>query len=221
MISDLGDALKNGQTGEAKSLTQKALEGGMEPLALIEEILVPTLTGLEPDITYYFRVKSEDASGNEATSETARTFMTLSTSPVGHEVGNRAPGFTLEDIDGEEVSLSDFQGKTVIVNFRTIGNDTRGTELYSIQSFCDEWPQEGLAILAINIKESAKDVESFVAGKGLTFPILIDPLGEVADEYRVSSMPTTFFIDADGIISKVVEGRLRNAQQIETILGSL
>ena len=180
-----------------------------------------TLTGLEPDITYYFRVKSEDASGNEAISETARTFATLSTSPVGHKVGNRAPDFTLQTIDGESVTLSDLRGKMVMVNFRTIGNDPRGNELYVIQAAFDEWPQEGLAILVINIKESAKDVETFVAGKGLTFPILIDPLGEVADEYRVSSMPTTFFIDADGIISKVVEGRLRNAQQIETILGSL
>jgi 5-methyltetrahydrofolate--homocysteine methyltransferase len=44
VISDLGDALKNGQTDEAKSLTEAALEGGMEPLAIIEEILVPTLT---------------------------------------------------------------------------------------------------------------------------------------------------------------------------------
>ena len=44
VISDLGDALKNGQTDEAKSLTEAALESGMEPLAIIEEILVPTLT---------------------------------------------------------------------------------------------------------------------------------------------------------------------------------
>jgi len=180
-----------------------------------------TLTGLEPDITYYFRVKSEDASGNEATSKTARTFTALSTSPVGHEVGNRAPDFTLQTIDGESVTLSDLRGKMVMVNFRTIGNDPRGNELYGIQAVFDKWSHEELAVLAIHIRENAQDVQSFIDGKGLTFPILIDPLGEVADEYRVSSMPTTFFIDADGIISKVVEGRLRNAQQIETILGSL
>ena len=179
-----------------------------------------TLTGLEPGTIYHFRVLSKDGGGNEATSA-EDTFTTLSTSSVGPEVDMYAPGFTLEDIDGEEVNLSDFRGKIVMVNFRTQGNDPRGNELYIIQAAFDEWPQEGLAILVINIKESAKDVETFVAGKGLTFPFLIDSLGEVADEYRVSSMPTTFFIDADGIISKVVEGRLRNAQQIETILDSL
>jgi len=97
-----------------------------------------TLTGLEPDITYYFRVKSEDASGNEAISETARTFATLSTSPVGHEVGNRAPDFTLRKIDGESVTLSDLRGKMVMVNFRTIGSDPRGNELNGIQVVFDK-----------------------------------------------------------------------------------
>ena len=180
-----------------------------------------TLTGLEPDITYYFRVKSEDASGNEAISETARTFATLSTSSVGHEVGNRAPDFTLQTIDGESVTLSDLRGKMVMVNFRTIGSDPRGNELYAIQAVFSKVSHEELAILVIHIKESAKDVESFVAGKDLTFPILIDPQGEVAAQYSVTSIPTTFFIDADGIIRKVEDERLRNAQQIETILGSL
>lgn len=180
-----------------------------------------TLTALESDTTYYFRVKSEDASGNEVTSEAALTFVTLSALTVGPEVGNRAPDFTLQTIDGESVTLGDFRGKIVMVNFRTMGSDPRGNELYGIQIVFDEWSHEELAVLAIHIRENAQDVQSFVNGKGLTFLILIDPAEEIADEYRVSSVPTTFFIDAEGVIRKIEEGRLRNAQQIESILGSL
>src|SRR4030042_947400 len=79
-----------------------------------------TLIGLKPNTSYHFIVKSKDAGGEEATSED-RPFITLSaaaaTVGIGPEIGKRAPDFTLPTLDGNELSLSQFRGKTAMVNF--------------------------------------------------------------------------------------------------------
>jgi len=100
-----------------------------------------TLTGLKPTNTYHIRVKSRDAGGNEAISE-ARTFITLSTGAaaveVAPELGKRAPDFTLATLDGKQISLSQFRGKTLMVNFWMTSCSACATEMPYIQAVFDK-----------------------------------------------------------------------------------
>ncbi len=183
-----------------------------------------TLTGLKPTNTYHFRVKTEDAGGNEVMSE-GRTFTTLSAAAaaveIGAEVGKRAPDFTLPTLDGKEVSLSQFRGKTVMVNFWQSSCSACRDEMPYLQAIYEKWPRDKLEILAISVGERAAFVQSFVDRQGLTFPALLDSDEAVSEIYQISSFPTTFFINADGIISEIKEGRFTGQFEIEDILKSL
>ena len=184
-----------------------------------------TLTGLAPATIYHFKVKSKDASGNEVASQD-QTFTTLSTvssaTEIGPEVGKLAPDFTLPTLDGKQVSLSQFRGKIVIVNFWQDTGQCRN-ELSLIQTVYDKWPQDKLAILAISWKQTPAITQSVVNVKGLTFPVALDETGEVATKYNVVHCPASFFIDARGIVrdSEYYPSTLKSAAQIEGILNSM
>ncbi|MBM3118868.1 MAG: redoxin domain-containing protein [Chloroflexi bacterium] len=184
-----------------------------------------TITGLKPTTTYHFRVKSKDASGSEATSQD-QTFTTRGTVSVaaeeGPEVGKRAPDFTLPDINGKTVKLSDFRGKIVMLKFWVDSQSARN-EMPVIQAFYEKWTDAELILLAINWKQTPEDVQKFVTDRGLTFTVLLDEKGEIAAKYRVSpsTYPTTFFISSDGIIKERREASFKNAIQIESIINSL
>jgi len=180
-----------------------------------------TLTGLDDDTTYNFRVMSKDAGGNEATLAENQTFKTKSIIPVGPQKGNRAPDFTLKDLNGKNVKLSDFRGKIVMVNFWGIFCDPCKKEMPFLQAISDNWSEEDLTILAINFKEGTATVRSFITNEEYTFTVLLDSDGEVNTLYNVSYYPTTFFIDAEGIIKERKEGSFSSQTEIESILNSL
>jgi len=183
------------------------------------------LSGLKPSTTYHFKIKSKDASGTEAAFQD-QTFTTRSTVSVAAEVGTevckRAPDFTTQDLDGKAVSLSEFRGKTVILKFWT-DSQTARNEMPVIQTFYENWTGEELILLAINWKQPLAQVQSFVKDKELTFPVLLDQEGEVAAKYKVSpsSNPSTFFIDAQGIIKLRQDVPFKTDMQIESKLESL
>jgi peroxiredoxin len=179
-----------------------------------------TLTGLDDGTTYNFQVISKDSSGNIATSAN-QTFETPAAIPVGAQKGNRAPDFTLEDINGNEWKLSDLRGKIVMVNFWGIFCTPCKEELPFFQAISDNETAGGFKILAINVGEGTNTVRSFVNGEGYTFTVLLDSKKEVNTLYDVSYYPTTFFINADGIIKERKEGRFQSQTEIETILDSL
>ncbi len=183
-----------------------------------------TLTGLKPTNTYHFRVKSRDAGGNEAISE-ARTFITLSTGAaaveVAPELGKRAPDFTLPTLDGKQLSLGQFRGKMVMVNFWETSCPACASEMPYIQTIFDVWPRDQLEILAVSVGERAAFVQSFVDRRGLTFPALLDSDEAVSKIYQISVIPTTLFINADGIIMEIKKGRFVSQFEIEDILKSL
>lgn len=184
-----------------------------------------TITGLKPNTTYHFRVKSKDASGTEVTSAD----QTLTTRGVvavaaeeGPEVGKRAPDFTLKDIDGRTVKLSDFRGKIVILKFWVDSQSARN-EMPVLQEFYKNWKGEEFALLAVNWKQTPEEVQKFVTDRELTFTVLLDEQGEVAAKYRVSpsTYPVTFFINSDGIIKEKRDAAFKNTIQIESILKSM
>jgi len=182
-----------------------------------------TLTGIEPNTIYELTVISKNEQGKEA--RFALEFVTprKTTAPVeiGTRIGDRAPDFTLPTVDGKETSLNQFRGKIVMVNFWETACSACAAEMPDIQSVFDTWSRDDLEILAVNHGEREAFVQSFIDGKGLTFPVLLDSDQAVGNVYQVSTIPTTFFINADGIIKRIKSGRFTSQSEIETILKSL
>ena len=91
--------------------------------------------------------------------------------PEGTQVGNRAPGFQLNNLDGQSVSLSDFRGSPVLLNFWATWCGPCRFEMPFIQEIFEDkvWTDKGLKILAVDIGESPSDVKEFLNSNGFSF----------------------------------------------------
>jgi peroxiredoxin len=137
------------------------------------------------------------------------------------EIDKRAPGFQLADIKGKTVSLDDFQGKLVFLNFWATWCGPCRSEMPYIQDLYEGQSETGVAILAINVGEDLAEVEGFLKEYSLTFPVLLDISGTVAKKYNIRAIPATYFIDSDGIIRDMQIGAFRNVAEIKDILSQI
>ena len=122
------------------------------------------------------------------------------TPPVGLRVGNTAPDFTLKSLEGDTVSLSDYRGQPILVNFWATWCGPCVIELPEMQETYETYRERGFVILAVDVQEGASRVQSFVDARGLTFPVLLDAEGQVAHSYRIRGLPTSYFVHSDGTI---------------------
>ena len=121
--------------------------------------------------------------------------------------GEPAPDFTLLSAEGERVALSDFRGKTVVLNFWATWCPPCRAEMPELQAVWEERGEgEDLVVLAVDVGERADEVMAFVENFGLTFPVALDVDGSVADHYGLPGLPSTFFIDAEGVLRSQVLG---------------
>ena len=107
--------------------------------------------------------------------------------------------FTLTSLDGKTVSLSDYQGRVVFLNFWATWCVPCEKELPEFQQFQAQQPPDGAVILAVNVQESADQVTSFLTDhdiSGLT--VLLDSDSSVANSYGIYNLPVTFVIDQNG-----------------------
>lgn len=123
-------------------------------------------------------------------------------------IGFAAPDFELTTLDGESISLSDHRGKVVFVNFWASWCPPCKSEMPAIQSIAEDYPPDQVVILSINsiFQDDLTAVQDFVVTYGLTFPVLLDTNGDVSRLYQVQALPTSYFIDRQGVIQKVVYG---------------
>ncbi|NLW23087.1 MAG: TlpA family protein disulfide reductase [Tissierellia bacterium] len=121
-------------------------------------------------------------------------------------VGKEAPNFTLTNLEGEEVSLEDFRGKIVLLNFWATWCVYCDAEMPDLQKLHEE--NEDLVVLAVDVQESKEEVEEYIKKGGYDFPVVLDTKGEVAKTYLVTSFPRTYFIDKDGILLGAFPGML-------------
>ena len=134
---------------------------------------------------------------------------------------NPAPQFQFTNNSGQLISLSDLRGKPVLINFWATWCSPCRMEMPYIQQIYNEWQEKGLVLLAINIGESASRVAEFMRSQGFSFPVLLDPEGEIAGQYGVRAIPTSFFIDKDGIIQDMKVGPFHSKAEIESGLSKL
>jgi len=144
------------------------------------------------------------------------------TAPVeGTQVGNQAPDFQLQNVDGQTVSLSNLRGKPVLINFWATWCSPCRSEMPYIQEIYEEWSNKGLEVLAINKGESSSKAEEFMQSYNLSFTMLLDTKQATAQKYNIIAIPTTFFIDKDGIIREKIIGAFQNKTQIEKRLSKI
>lgn len=122
--------------------------------------------------------------------------------------GFTAPDFTLNTPDGDAYTLSRFHGQAVLVNLWATWCPPCRAEMPTIERMYQEYKDRGFIVLAVDM--TAQDdpfaVVPFTQEHGLTFPILLDETNEVASAYQLRSLPSSYFIDADGLITAVVIG---------------
>jgi peroxiredoxin len=142
---------------------------------------------------------------------------------VGSRVGDLAADFTLIDLDGQIVTLSGLRGRPVMLNFWASWCGPCRNEMPDIQTVYIERLADSpsLAILSINLGESAATVGQFMEEDHYTFPALLDSQKSVALEYDVRGIPTTFFIDENGIIVERRVGAFTNKEQIDNALNQI
>jgi peroxiredoxin len=137
------------------------------------------------------------------------------------QAGFAAPDFTLETLDGKTVSLSDLRGQAVLINFWATWCPPCRAEMPAIQQVYEQYRDQGFTVLAVDLQEGDAQVAAFVEELGLTFPILMDREGTVAGRYQVKALPSTFFVDREGVIQEVTLGGPMTAAFIESQVSSL
>lgn len=136
------------------------------------------------------------------------------------EVGDKAPDFELVDTEGNVHRLSDFKGQGVFLNFWGTWCPPCKKEMPYIEDQYKAFSEKGVHVLSVNIAESKLKVDSFRDQYGLTFPVVIDKTRDVRDLYNVVPLPTTFLIDKDGKIVKIIKQEM-SEEEIISLMESI
>lgn len=120
--------------------------------------------------------------------------------------GFTAPDFSLTTMDGKTLHLSELRGQVVFLNFWTSWCPPCEKEMPALQQLHEQSPE--VAVVAVNLtdQDNLDDVRAFLDRYQITFDIPLDNRGEVSRLFQIQALPTSFFIDRQGIIRKVVYG---------------
>ena len=118
-----------------------------------------------------------------------------------------APDFTMLDMEGNEVTLASFFGKPIVLNFWASWCGPCKMEMPEIQKFYDKYGQE-IHFLLVSVDDSLDAAKTFISDSGYTFPVYFDTTSVGAYTYGASSIPLTFFIDAEGNLTAYYMGAM-------------
>jgi peroxiredoxin len=148
--------------------------------------------------------------------ESANTTQTTGTTEK-----TMAPDFSLKDLNGKTVKLSDYRGKIVILNFWTVWCKYCIQEMPDLNELDKELQKENdVIILAVNVQESTKKVKEYLDSNNISLKVLMDSDGAIAQSYGVNSYPITFIINRDGSLFKYIPGAT-DKETLVDILGKM
>ncbi len=134
--------------------------------------------------------------------------------------GQSAPDFTLKDVANQPVSLRDFRGKRVLVNFWYVACPGCQEEMNALEQYYAEAQGQNVVVLGLDIVDDASATSRYLQQLGITYPVALDTQQRALERYGVTSTPSSFLIDTKGIIRGSVSGPL-NLKQVQTYFAAL
>jgi peroxiredoxin len=133
--------------------------------------------------------------------------------------GRAAPDFLLPVLDGDDLRLSDLQGRPLLVNFWASWCTSCRAETPALIEAYETNSAAGFLVIGVNLREADERARDFAAQFGMTYPVLLDHGGEVARTWRIGGpnqgLPSTYFIDRQGVVQKVIFGALNEKSLAE------
>ena len=144
--------------------------------------------------------------------------------PIRVRMGNEAPGFTLESIEGKKVSLEDFKGKVVLLDFWATWCPPCRMSTPVLKRLQEKMKGKDFQILSISVDEEKELVPLYIHKEKVKFPVLYVDM-ETEAHYLIRSLPTFFLLDKKGVVAKAYQGfdpvlELEWMRQIELLLKS-
>jgi peroxiredoxin len=127
---------------------------------------------------------------------------------TGIDVGQLAPDFELRTPEADLARLSDFRGKPVWINFWAPWCPACRTEMPRLEGFYLQNQADRLVVLGVGVRDSPESMRAYANEVGVTYPIVVDGNGGVANAYRALALPVHYWIDRDGIVRDWAFGEL-------------
>ncbi len=128
----------------------------------------------------------------------AVSLLLVAMSVQAEKLTGPASDFTLKNLDGENIKLSELRGEVVMINFWASWCGPCRQEMPILDAMYEEYQDLGFTILGVNVEEDPNAARKLLKSIPVTFPILLDGKNAVSQDYNVIAMPSTFMVDRDG-----------------------
>lgn len=184
---------------------------------VLPALIVATIVGV---LLYIERARGSGSGDDGAYGIVALPSALATDGRIGTELGNTAPDFLLRRPEGGELRLSDLRGKPVMVNFWATWCTPCRKEMPEIVKAYNE-RNGALAVVGVNLQENSDQITAWAADFGIKFDIVVDRTGQVSGAWRVGGpvlgLPSTYFLDKDGIVRARVFGPMDEARLNENL----
>jgi len=133
------------------------------------------------------------------------------TTNVGSAFAGPAPSTELTKLEGGTISLADYQGKKpVILDFFATWCPNCRRDMPKLNKFYEKY-KDDVEVIGVNLRENPDIVQEFISSRNITFPIVLDPFGAAAQDYRVQYTNTHVLINKEGDIVRIIPGDIRES----------
>lgn len=190
-----------------KRLKNLSRPGSLVVLSLIL-VLVLAFTGCAPKEEPADATPSESgAEESPGPSESDGQANSAEPSGSAEDPYNKVIPFELPDLDGNLVSIADFEGKFVLINFWATWCTYCDQEMPDLQALQDKYGDD-LVVLLVNVQESEKEIKAYLDKNNLSMLTVLDKKGEIAGLYNVTGMPSSYFVTPDQRVIGYVAGMM-------------
>ena len=161
--------------------------------------------------------KSPNETSNETTAQADESNTSGTDKTENSSAASYSNDFTLKDLSGKEVSLSDFAGNIIVLNFWATWCPPCKAEIPDFVEVYNAYKDKGVSFIGVSVDEDFDALKNFVSDNQINYVIVNDPNSAVSNYWGINAIPTTFFLDEEGKVLDSVVGQVPKENLISVI----